>query len=264
MIPCGRCLAGLVVLGFATSAAVRGADDYGNHPASAAAFAGTSNRIAGVFETYADQDYFSFPVLPGWTYAVQVSTVTVWDVRVEVVPPLGTPRMDGTNTVHADAPASMVWTNPGTAGRWYLRLTPMFQFSTGAYEVAVWAQPTDQDADGDGMADLWELDRFGSVTQANVATSFLLPGYTDREVYLAGLEVSGGIELVSWEGDPAPGVLGWQPAPHAAYEIVGAGAVDGSWSVLGTSIAGAADPILRWTNRAVAATSRFIRVRFAP
>ncbi len=240
------------------------ADDHGNQPSQATALNGISNLVSGVFEYRADQDVFSFPVLPQWSYIIRIATSTVWDLRVEVVPPLGSPRMNSTNTVHAAASAAMTWTNPGTAGRWFLRVTPMFQFTTGAYQLAVWTVPADHDADGDGIADAWEVTTFGSITNADASSFLLRPDYSDRDSYLAGLGISGELTIDTWTGPAGQEVFRWTPAAHARYAIESASQLSGPWSNIGEQTAGGSDPSIAFTNASAATTNQFYRIRFAP
>ncbi|HMO05798.1 MAG TPA: hypothetical protein PKC67_14445 [Kiritimatiellia bacterium] len=239
-------------------------DDHGNDPSRATALNGISNLVSGVFEQRADRDVFSFPVLPQWSYIIRIATSTVWDLRVEVVPPLGTPRMATTNTVHASAPAQMTWTNPGTAGRWFLRVTPMFQFTTGSYQVAVWTVPATNDADGDGIADAWELATFGAITNADASSFRLGPDYSDRDRYLAGLGETGTLAIEAWSGVAGQEVFQWTAAPHARYAVEAASQLAGPWSMLGEQTAGAVDLSLAFTNAAATTTAQYYRIRFAP
>jgi hypothetical protein len=253
-----------LVLGISQSAHAQITDDHGNDPSQATVLHGISNVVAGVFEYRADQDMFSFPVLPQWSYIVRVATATVWDVRVEVVPPLGSPRMQSTNTVPATSPATMTWTNPGTSGRWYLRVTPMFQFTTGSYHMAVWTVPAENDADADGIADAWELATFGSITNADATSYRLRPDVSDRASYLAGLGTNGILAIESWTGSAGQEVFTWPSAAHAQYAVDASPHLSGPWTMIGTRTAGSSDPVMSWTNHAAAVTTQFYRIRFVP
>ncbi|HMO50499.1 MAG TPA: hypothetical protein PKE26_01380 [Kiritimatiellia bacterium] len=237
-------------------------DDHGNTPATATPMPGGSNIVSGVIDYDTDVDVFSFPFRPMRSYAVRVSTGTVWDLKLEVRPPAYAPVVIATNTVWTNAPVSTVWTNPGAAARWYLAVSGMFQFTTGSYQIAVWEANPAEDSDNDGIADAWETQYFGNLNTANQTSSWLGGGTLDLHAYLAGVNPTNGVAIRSWTRSGANLIAGWPVAPYSTYDLYGATNLFGSWEWLGRQTLGGEGGWLSWTNASGDARLRFFQFRF--
>lgn len=239
-------------------------DDHGDEPNDATAMTAPSNRVTGVIDYDLDVDVFSFPFQQFRTYRILISTNTLWDAELEVMPPLRDPLLLSTNTVWTNAPLEMAWSNMA-ASRWYLSISGMFQFTTGSYQLSVWEWPTNQDSDADGLSDAWETNYFGNLSSANATSVHLAAGFTDLDAYLAGVNPTSGLPLVVVDLDVAPGeeIIQWPREAYASYEIQMASEVTGTWVNLGQQVSDANPEWGVWTNVVTpgAGTNRYYRIR---
>lgn len=259
-------LLGLVLLVAAPGFGELLPDDHGNSAVTATVLPGGSNLVAGVFEYDTDVDVFSFPFLPARSYQIRVTTGTVWDVRLEVLPPAALSPLIETNTVWAH-PLAATWTNPAAAARWHLLVSPQFAFTTGSYTLAVWESPFPQDADGDGMADAWELDTFGTTTN-QAGGDVDGDGTLNLDEYLAGTAANNPDQAVKIDALNRSGPddrVTWFQAPYAAYQLdttTNLALPGQGWQPLGTRVSGGLPGTVVWTNEAAADGQRHYRVRF--
>ncbi len=253
----------LLVAGLATAVVAHGQlipDDHGNTVASATALGGRSNTVAAAFEYETDVDVFSFSFLPRRSYILTLQTGTVWDVRMDFIPPDLNPLVQ-TSTAWKTTALTTGWTNQGAAARWTMALSPLFQFTTGTYQLAI-AEAPGQDTDSDGLADSWETNYFGNLTTANGSSDFNLDGFSDLKAYLAGLGPTHSLRIQSIARSPSNDVLGWAIAPYGTYDVYAATNVMGPWTYVNREVAHASGGTLLWTNLNQVVPQKFYRLEF--
>lgn len=138
------------------------ADDHADAPAQATWIAPGVTGVTGQIERDVDEDWFRFPAPPGLVVTIQVNNVTLWDNAFSLQAFADGGMLRDTNSVFSPSPSRLVWTNTGGARDFYLGVSGMFQFTTGSYSVAI--STNTADADGDGMADGWEVTYLGSTS----------------------------------------------------------------------------------------------------
>lgn len=238
-------------------------DDHADTLSGATPLAGASNAITGLLEFDTDHDVFSFPFLPGRSYVIQVRTGTVWDVALAITPPGAAAPLLATNTAWF-SPLNMNWTSTAAASRWYLDVSALVDYTTGTYHLSVWEAPFTQDADGDGMADAWELAQFGSTTN-QPGDDYDGDGSSNLNEYLAqtpGGSASGGIDIDRLVKLTGKDIVTWNQSAYATYDLDTSTNVFGPWQFLGTRVGGATSATIQWTNDPAVNPVQFYRLRF--
>jgi len=238
-------------------------DDHGNTVADATAMAGGSNSITGQIEFDTDTDYFSFPFQPARSYVIQVMTGTVWDVELSVTPPAWTTPYVLTNTVRT-SPVDINWTNNGASANWYLSVEGMFEYTTGSYHLAVWESPFDQDTDGDGMTDSWEVNELGSITN-EPGDDYDQDGQSNLQEFFAQTQAddANSAVQVDWlDVEPDGDLVGWYQAAFSTYKVYTATNIYGPWEYLEDRVADETGGSIQWTNDTGEDVLRFYRVDF--
>jgi len=200
---------GLISIMFAFMA--RAQDDHANDPTLATLIPFGSTGVVGVMESDLDADWFRFVASPSIVYTIQVNNVSLWDNSFSVKAFADGDNVRLTNSAHVASPNRIVWTNQGGVRSYYIGVSAMFQFTTGTYSVAV--STNDYDLDGDGMADVWEMQQFGTLTN-NAGGDYDSDGFVNGDEYKTGtspansgsklavtnLKMSASGSTVSWPG----------------------------------------------------------------
>jgi hypothetical protein len=161
------------------------ADDHGDSPASGTYYSSGITGITGAIEHDIDEDWFYFTAAPSLVYTIQVNNVTLWDNVFAIKAFAEGESLQQTNSVFVSSPSRIVWTNSGGVRLYYIGVSAFLQFTTGTYYVAV--STNDYDGDGDGMADVWELSKFGSLTNSGGADNDG-DGFINSDEYYAGTD----------------------------------------------------------------------------
>ncbi len=234
-------------------------DDYGNDCAGATLLPPGSNSAAGIIDYDTDVDVFSVPFQPWRSYVVQMETGTVWDLRIELIPPDSLGVAWESNTAWSALGLRAEQTNMAAASRWYFAVSGLFRFTTGSYHFAVW-EAADEDTDADGIADRWEYYYFGNLTAANATSDSNGDGFLDIEAYRAGLSPDEALEIaLAWHGSERS-EIGWVTAPYATYVLRSAEDLSGPWLFETQRLAGASGGFMIWTNTAPSGLRRFYRI----
>ncbi len=194
-------------------------DDHGNQPAEATLIPSGSSPVAGLFEHDLDRDWFRFVAAPTLVYTIQVSNVTLWDNAFAIRAFAEGETLRATNSAFASNSSRIVWTNNGGERFYYVGVSPLFDFTTGTYTVAV--STNDVDADGDGMADAWELAMFGTTTNG-AAGDPDLDGLTTIQEYRSGThpaQSASGLRVTNIARQVNGSLVGWPAVAYGAYRI---------------------------------------------
>lgn len=233
-------------------------NDHGRTIGMATSLPGGSNIITGVLEHDTDVDVFSFPFNPWMTYTIAVDTGTVWDVRVDIIPPAGPPAAGTTNSVWSETAAFTNLYHEGAQSRWYIRVSGLFQFTTGAYHLAVWAHPgqDSEGGEGDGFPDAWELHHFGDLDTADPDLH--------NGIFRTGRAPGDPLSMNSIQATQTGDVLGWSVAAYGTYDLYTSTNLleESGWQYLATHVAGAEGATLHLTNSPSTGPRRFYHIRF--
>lgn len=250
----------LVMAAVATLLAAPGrapADDVGDTPASAE-LRGTGS-VVRVIEARGDQDVFQFTALPYVTNTVAVSTGTIWDCEVDLLTPSGAAIVTYTNTA-ADAPAVVRVVATAAAVRAYVVVRGLADYTTGTYQFAAGAAFPDVDADG--LPDGWELDRFGTTTNAP-GDDPDGDGLANRSEYLSGsdpLSAASGLRITAVSASStADALVSWPAVPQGLYRLDRLSSLSGVWTPVGEAVLAVSNSVA-WPAGPATNTS-FFRVR---
>jgi hypothetical protein len=122
-----------------------------------------------------------------------------------------------------------------------------------------------EDIDADGLADAWETQFFGSITNTagGADADWDDDGFPDRSEYLAGTDPLSSASLLDvrgWSGAPAGAfVITWGSVSGKTYRIQRSGAFPPTWSPL-QSMLPATPPLNTYTDAVPAAQGGFYRV----
>lgn len=197
------------------------ADDHGDAAAQATpVMVGTTGVLANLESDY-DVDWFRFSAAPLCVYTIRVSNVSLYDHMLDIKAFAGGGVLAATTSVFSASPSQSqwVWTNLGGARSYFIGIASMFQFTTGTYQVAV--SGNDQDTDGDGMADAWEMARLGSSTNG-AAGDVDGDKVTNYEEYIAGTHPALAASrfaitnIVRLAGQVA---VQWPATPYGGYRV---------------------------------------------
>jgi len=205
-------VAGMFLLATGKAEAHQFGDDFGDSATNAYALT-LNTPQTGCIEVDADQDWFSFPVSPLKMYTVTVSTGTIWDCDLSVTVTDGVTARGETNSIFV-SPASVSFTNFAPPTMYYVKVSGFADFTTGTYSIVVHEAPI-PDADGDGMADAWEILWFGNTNQS-AGEDFDNDGLDNIDEYLLGtdptdpdstfrissMSCNGGVVSLSFDAQP--------------------------------------------------------------
>lgn len=96
-----------------------------------------------------------------------------------------------------------------------------------------------EDADGDGMADVWERAHFGAITNASAATDADLDGLADRGEYIAGtdpLSSASTLKLTLMDREPAGRAIRWTSQSGRLYNVLWTDSLTNSFQTLETNL----------------------------
>jgi hypothetical protein len=230
-------------------------DDHGDTLFTATALTGPSNVLSGVFEHELDVDVFSFPVQPWTTYTISIATGTTWGVEVDVMPPAGVSVLWSTNSVWAGVATLNAPYHEGALARWYIRIRPLFAFTSGSYDLTVRAD-VGQDTNANGFPDAWELAYFGNLGTANPALH--------EEVFRTGRAPGDPLAIDALSTTSGADVVSWSLAVHGTYDLYSSTNLmnPSGWQYEETYRAGSEGGPIGWTNPAVSLSTQFYQVRF--
>jgi len=159
-------------------------DDVSDESAGAEELSVNGGAITRALEIDRDEDWFMFSVEAGVDYTVAVGNVTLFDSSLErYAEAIGT-AIAATNTLPYSVDARLAWVHSGISERVYVRVSGMFEFTTGTYHIAV--SSSQLDTDDDGLPDVWEFDNFGDLTSTDGTGDADDDGVTDFEEYMDG------------------------------------------------------------------------------
>ena len=211
-------------------------DDHGDEVAEATLIAATGSNYAGRIEIDTDQDWFRFVALPDVVYRLEAQVATVWDLEMEFRGPHTTHLVRATSSALSAAPAkaSLIWTNTGAAGPYYVGVHGYVSFTTGTYSFAV--SPTNMtDVDKDGLPDAWEQSQFGNLAQT-ANGDYDGDGFSNLDEFYARTvanNASSSLSLRSRVSTPGVGTVTWPAVPESMYRIWrSTNLVTGSWMPL--------------------------------
>lgn len=210
----GRGLATLALL------ATAHADDHGNNLAAATPLVPDASPQLGMIETDVDKDWFVFPALPWIGYAVTVTTGTLWDSEVELLGADGSSQIIATNSVEANGPLTLIWSNSGAATKCGVQVGGFAEFTTGTYFIAV-TRLNWQDGDADGLFDPWEISCFGHLAQGS-SDDPDGDGFSNvEEYYLQSdpADASDGLRISRMSAVGTGVVVRWSAALHGQYRL---------------------------------------------
>jgi len=194
-------------------------DDHANEPALATYIPFGSTGVVGVMETDLDEDWFRFVAAPSLVYTIQVNNVSLWDNSFSVKAFADGDNVGLTNSAHIASPNRMVWTNKGGVRSYYIGVSAMFQFTTGTYSVAV--STNDYDLDGDGMADAWEMQQFGTMTN-HAGGDYDSDGYVNGDEYKAGTSPANSLSKLSitnLKQSVSGSTVSWPGVSYGVYRV---------------------------------------------
>jgi hypothetical protein len=234
-------MVGLPLLFAANAYADTWPDDHGDAPAAAtsASVQGTNTTaVGGIVEIDIDEDWFQFTAWPGQIYEVKATASGLWDTLLEVRAPDGIRVWSATNSAPTPAPAvaTVVWTNRGAAGPCYVGIRGYLTFTTGAYSLAV-RSLNGTDSDADGLPDVWELQHFGTLTNA-AAGDVDEDGFSNGQellAFTAPTNKNSALQLESIQPTNGATRILWQAAPYGTYRLSATtNLLLGTWSNLAT------------------------------
>jgi hypothetical protein len=137
-------------------------DDVGDAPSAAQGLAVDGAPVARVIEIDQDEDWYTFAAKPFVDYTITVSNATLFDAGLSRYARDGAVARAATHTLPEADVAALGWTALGALNRVYIRVSGLFEFTTGTYHVAVSSSMLD--ADLDGLPDDWEMLHFTNMT----------------------------------------------------------------------------------------------------
>lgn len=200
-------------------------EEFSCTPASPEALA--TGSITRLIQRYDDVDFYGIPVLPFATNTVIVSTGSVWDCELDLYTPSGLSVLF-TNAI--GGPASLQVFSTSSAQRVYLSVKSLAEFTTGTYNIALSQQFTD--SDGDGLPDAWELEKFGSLTNATAGGDADEDGWGDLDEWITGTHPGDALSALriqrlhvatNWA------TITWSSLPEGRYRIATATTPRGAW-----------------------------------
>jgi len=213
-----------------------------------------------------EKDWFSFSAVPYASYALSVTTGTVWDCAVELRTPDGAVELSESSTVYGASGGTLRWTNRVAGGTFYIRVGGFAEFTTGSYQVAV-SGGTFTDANTNGLPDIWEMQEFGNLTNT-AENDNDGDGLSNKNEYRAGTHptnsASGLFAESSWQQSKQFS-LTWQAIQYGAYRILRAtNIVNGSdWQVLGTNLNTDGSGVESYVDPDGSLSKAFYRVEYA-
>ena len=136
-------------------------DDVGDGSSDAETLIVNGAGVERVIEIDQDEDWFVFEVKPYIDYVVAVSNVTLFDATANRYSGNSITIADATNTLPYSVDVEMDWAGPQLLARAYVRISGMFEFTTGTYNIAVSGSMLDTDLDG--LPDAWEQEQFSNL-----------------------------------------------------------------------------------------------------
>lgn len=133
-------------------------DDVGDISSEAEALIVNGGSIERVLEIDMDEDWYTFLASPYIDYTIYISKGTVFDLSLDRFERESDVVIVATNTLLDYVSVTNNWTGGRLMERVYIRVTGMFEFTTGTYNIAV--SGVMQDTDSDGLPDVWEQYRF--------------------------------------------------------------------------------------------------------
>ncbi len=195
------------------------ADDHADDPALATWIAPGVTGVVGLIGIDTDVDWFRFAAPPSLVITIDVNNVTLWDNAFTLKAFSGGDGVRDTNSVFSPFPSRIVWTNQGGARDFYLGVSGMFQFTTGSYSVAI--STNTADADGDGMADGWEITYLGS-TAANPGGDADGDGLSNLDEYRSGTlpdQATSGLRITNLVRSAGQATVRWPAVAWATYRV---------------------------------------------
>lgn len=236
------CVAAFLCIGMLPSSPLRAADsfpdDHGDTPAEASLIMPGGSPSNGVIEMDVDEDWFRFAALPGVSYRIEVTASSIWDTVLEMRAPDSLTSLTTTDSSRSSAPpqATVIWTNNGAAGTYYLGVSGYLKFTTGTYSIAV--EPMNwTDSDHDGLPDSWEMDHLHTLAWG-AADDPDGDGAGNLDEYYAMTDPDNSnsvLRITSVSVVPGGVCLAWPGAPYAGYRVVFADSLPAcAWTALGT------------------------------
>ncbi len=221
----------------------------------ATVLSGPSNTVTATLQHDMDVHAYSFSIKPWTFYAIAVTTGTVWDVSLALIPPTPVASPITTNTVWGQGVVYPNRYHEGALARWQLAVAGMFAFTTGTYHLSVWELPG-QDTDADGFPDAWEMHYFGNLHTATPA---------DLNQFNSGRPPNNPLAVERVE--PAQSAqdadrIRWSVAPYGTYDLFTTTNLFSGWAYVGTHIAGANAATVIWTNAATGSPRAFYHLLF--
>ena len=190
------------------------AHDFGDDVSDMASGAETiivnGGTVQRVLEIDQDEDWYTFLVQPYIDYTVSVSKGSIFDLSLDRFARDGNSLLVATNTLPDYTAATNDWLGGRLLERAYIRVTGMFEFTTGTYNIAL--SGTMQDTDSDGLPDAWEQYRFTNLMWnatddpdsdgVNNENEWLLdtgPDNASSRFYVNDISTSGSNMLISWQ-----------------------------------------------------------------
>lgn len=209
------------------------ADDHADAPAQATWIGPGVTGVVGQIELDTDTDWFRFAAPPSLVVTIQVNNVTLWDNAFSLQAFADGDQLRDTNSVYTPFPSRIVWTNTGGARDFYLGVSGMFQFTTGSYSVAI--STNTADADGDGMADGWEITYLGS-TAGSGTNDVDADGMNNLDEYRSGTlpnDAASVLRVTNLIRSAGQAQVQWPGVAWATYRIESTTNLRGGvWSVL--------------------------------
>jgi len=202
---------------------------------------------AGVIERDTDVDAFRFSLLPDTVYRIEAQVGSLWDMAMEFRGPHTSRLVRATSSARSAAPAkaTVIWTNAGPAGPYYVAIRGYLNFTTGTYSLVV--TPVAMvfedgghwpilDENTNGLPDAWEWYRIGTLT--NSTSDSDNDGVDNRTEFLARTlpaDARSALVVRSQVAGEAGSLLQWPAQPATLYRIWGTTnwATEG-WSLLDT------------------------------
>lgn len=195
------------------------ADDHGNMPSVSTFYPTGTTGLTGALEIDIDEDWFHFIAAPSLVYTIQINNVSLWDNAFAIKAFAEGSTLRQTNSAFVSSPSRIVWTNNGGVRFYYIGVSAFLEFTTGTYSIAI--STNDYDADGDGMADVWEQLQFGTLTNSS-GGDVDGDGFTNGDEYKAGTQPTNAVSRLAitnlWRtaGNSA---ISWPAVAYGIYRI---------------------------------------------
>lgn len=213
-----------------------------------------------------EKDWFSFRALPYASYALSVTTGTVWDCAIELRTPDGVVELSESSTVYGASGGTLHWTNRVAGGMFYIRVGGFAEFTTGSYQVAV-SGGTFTDANANGLPDIWEVQEFGNLTNT-AGNDNDGDGLSNKDEYQSGTHPTNpdsGLFAESLQQRSNTFSLAWQAIQYGTYRVLLAtNLANGSgWRILGTNMNTDGSGAQSYVDPTGSLTQAFYRVEYA-